>query len=158
MAAFVVAVPSGWRGARDAVGAGSWPRFALGSWVRTGPLLLPSCVVRFYGLCTMVLVILLLVVVVVVLLLAVLSFGDRFWFEVGLGLGSGSRLRRTSSGSCEGTAAWWAEFVVCCRAARVACVGVGGPPAAWQAAAALALAVALWMRSAGRRGSEEEVE
>ena len=36
-------------------------------------------------------------------------------------------------------------------------MGVGGPLVAWRAAAALALAVALWMRSAGRRGSEDEV-
>ena len=49
-------------------------------------------------------------------------------------------------------------FVVCCRGAWAAGVGVGGPPPAWCAAAALALAVALWMRSAGKGGSEEEVE
>ena len=47
---------------------------------------------------------------------------------------------------------------MCCRGAGVACVGVGGPPAAWGAAAVLAVAGALWMRSAGRGGSEEEVE
>ena len=47
---------------------------------------------------------------------------------------------------------------MCCRGALIACVGVGGPPVAWRAAAALALAVALWMRSAGRGGSEDEVE
>ena len=46
---------------------------------------------------------------------------------------------------------------MCCRGAGVACVGVGGPPAAWRAAAALALSVALLMRSAGRGRSEEEV-
>ena len=34
-------------------------------------------------------------------------------------------------------------------------MGVG---VAWRAAATLALAVALWMRSAGRGGSEDEVE
>ena len=49
-------------------------------------------------------------------------------------------------------------FLVCCWGAWVVCVGVGGPPAAWRAAAALAFAVALWMRSAGRGGSEDEVE
>ena len=38
------------------------------------------------------------------------------------------------------------------------CVGVGGHPAAWRAVAALALVVALWMRSAGRGGSEDEVD
>ena len=37
-------------------------------------------------------------------------------------------------------------------------MGVGGSPVAWRAAAALAFAVALWMRSAGRGGSEDEVE
>ena len=37
-------------------------------------------------------------------------------------------------------------------------MGVGGSPVAWRAAAALALAVALWMRSAGRGGSEDEVK
>ena len=37
-------------------------------------------------------------------------------------------------------------------------MGVGGPPVAWRAAAALALAPALWLRSAGRGGLEEEVE
>ena len=47
---------------------------------------------------------------------------------------------------------------MCCRGAGVTCVGVGGPPAAWRAGAASALAVAFWMRSARRGGSEEEVE
>ena len=37
-------------------------------------------------------------------------------------------------------------------------MGVGGSPVAWRAAAALAFAVALWTRSAGRGGSEDEVE
>ena len=37
-------------------------------------------------------------------------------------------------------------------------MGVGGSLVAWCAAAALAFAVALWMRSAGRGGSEDEVE
>ena len=47
---------------------------------------------------------------------------------------------------------------MCWRAAWVACVGVGRPPAAWRAAATLAMAVALWMRSAGSGGWGEEVE
>ena len=47
---------------------------------------------------------------------------------------------------------------MCCRGAWVACVGVRGPPAARRAAAALALAVTLWMRLAGRQGSEDEVK
>ena len=42
-----------------------------------------------------------------------------------------------------------------CRGARVACLGVGGSLCA---APALAFAVALRMRAAGRRGSEDEVE
>ena len=37
-------------------------------------------------------------------------------------------------------------------------MGVGRSPAAWRADAALAFAVALWMRSAGRGGSEDEVQ
>ena len=49
-------------------------------------------------------------------------------------------------------------FLVCCQAAWVACVGVRGSPVAWRAAAALAFTVAFWMRSAGRGGSEDEVE
>ena len=36
--------------------------------------------------------------------------------------------------------------------------GVWGSLTAWRAAAALAFAVALWMRSAGKEGSEDEVE
>ena len=75
----------------------------------------------------------------------------------GFGLGFGSRLRRTSVWRCEGAGAGLGGFPVCCRGAWVACVGVRGPPVAWRAAAALALAVALWMRSEGRGGSEDEV-
>ena len=47
---------------------------------------------------------------------------------------------------------------MCCRGVWVAFVGVMGSPVAWRAAAALAFAVALWMRSAGRGGSEDEVD
>ena len=47
---------------------------------------------------------------------------------------------------------------MCCRGAWAACVRVGGSPVAWRVAAAFAYAVALWMRSAGRVGSEDEVE
>ena len=47
---------------------------------------------------------------------------------------------------------------MCCPGGWVACVAVGGFPVAWRVAAALALAVALWMRSAWRGGSEDEVE
>ena len=46
----------------------------------------------------------------------------------------------------------------CCQGAWIACVGAGGLPAAWRAAAALPLAVALWMRWAGRGGAKEKVE
>ena len=37
-------------------------------------------------------------------------------------------------------------------------VGVGGSLVVWRAAAASAFAVALWMRSAGRGGLQDEVE
>ena len=73
----------------------------------------------------------------------------------GLGLGSGSRLRRTSVRRCEGADVGWGVFPVRYRGARVACVGVGGSV---HAAAALAFAVALRMRVAGRGGSEDDVE
>ena len=73
----------------------------------------------------------------------------------GLVLGSGSRLGRTSVWRCEGADVGSGVFPVCCRGARVACVGVGGSV---RAAAALAFAVALRMRAAGRGGSEDEVE
>ena len=59
---------------------------------------------------------------------------------------------------CEGTGAGWGGFAVCCQGAWVACVAVGGFPAAWRGAAASALAMALWGRSAGRGRSKEEVE
>ena len=73
----------------------------------------------------------------------------------GLGLGSGSRLRRTSVRRCEGANVGSGVFPVRCRGARVACVGVGGSV---RAAVALAFAVALRMRTAGRGGSEDEVD
>ena len=72
-----------------------------------------------------------------------------------LGLGSGSRLRRTSVWRCEGADVESGVFPVRCWGAPVACVGVGGSV---RAAAALAFAVALRMRAAGRGGSEDEVE
>ena len=37
-------------------------------------------------------------------------------------------------------------------------MGVGGSAVGWRAAAALAVVVALWMRSAGRGGSQNEVK
>ena len=109
--------------------------------VRAGSLLLPSYLLWFLGLPGVVSVMLLLVVVVVVLLRAMLSFGFRFWCASGFGLGSGSRLRRTSSLRCGGTGAGRGGFAVCCQGAWVACVGVRRAPAAWRAAAALALTV-----------------
>ena len=47
---------------------------------------------------------------------------------------------------------------MCCQGALVACVVVGGSLVTWRVAAALAFAVALWMRSAGMGGSEDELE
>ena len=44
------------------------------------------------------------------------------------------------------------SFAVCCCRAWVACAGVGGSLVVRHVAAALAFAVALWMRSAGRGG------
>ena len=85
-------------------------------------------------------------------------FGAGWGLGSDFGLGSGSRLRRTSVGRCVGASAGWGGFPVCCRVAWAARVGVGGSPVVWHAAAALAFAVALWMRSAGREGSEDEVE
>ena len=82
----------------------------------------------------------------------------------GLGLGSGfafrsgSRLRRTSVRRCMGANAGWGVFPSCYWGAWVACVGVGGALVVRRAAAAFAFAVALWMRSGGRGGSEDEVE
>ena len=73
----------------------------------------------------------------------------------GLGSESGSRLRRTSGRRCEGADVGSGVFSVRCWGAWVACVGVGGSV---RAAAALAFAVALRMRAAGRGGSEDEVE
>ena len=46
---------------------------------------------------------------------------------------------------------------MCCWGAWVAWVGVRGALVAWRVAAALAFAVASWMRSVGRDGSEDEV-
>ena len=106
----------------------------------------------------MVLVFLLVVVVVVLLLLMVLSFGSRFGFGVGFWIGVRFEVEENPVPEVRGHRCRVGGFLVCCGGAWVVCVGVGGPLAAWCAAAALALAVALWMRLAGRRGSEDEVE
>ena len=81
--------------------------------------------------------------------------GAGFGLSSGLGLGPGSRLRRTSVWRCEGADVGSGVVPVRCRGARVACVGVGGSV---RSAAALAFAVALRMRAVGRGGSEDEVE
>ena len=65
----------------------------------------------------------------------------------GFGLGSGSRLRRTSVRRCEGANVGSGVFLVRCRDAWVAYVGFGG-----------SVRAALRMRAAGRGGSEDEVE
>ena len=83
-------------------------------------------------------------------------WGSGCGFRWGLGSGTGSRWRRTLSRRFGGTAAGQGGFSCCCRCAGVARMAVGGPPAALFAAAGLALAVALWMRLAGR--GEKEVE
>ena len=85
-------------------------------------------------------------------------FGASLGLGSGFGLGSGSRLTGTSVRRCVDASAGWGVFAVCCRGAWVACVGVGGSLVVWRAAAALAFAVALWMRSARRGGLKDEVE
>ena len=148
VAASVVAAAAGGRGAWVVVGGGSW--FRLGFRVRAVSLGLPSLLLwclGCVGLCWW---------------WCCCCWCDRLGAGLGLGsgfgLGSVSRLRTTSVWSCEGADAGRGGFPVCCRGAWVSCVGVGGAPVAWRAAAALALAVALWMRSVGRGGSEDEVE
>ena len=146
MAASVVAAAAGERGAWVVVGGGSW--LGLGFGLGRCRLGCPCCVCGVGG-----------------------RVGWCWWWcccwkcgrlGAGLGLGSGfgmgSRLRRTSVRRCEDAGAGWEGFPVCCRGGWVACVGVGGPPVAWRAAAALALTVALWMRLAKRVGSEDQAE
>ena len=73
------------------------------------------------------------VVLVVVLLLVVCSLGRGLRFGVGLWVGSGSRLRRTSVRRCEGAGAGWGVFPVCCRGARVASKKKSLPCLSWRA-------------------------
>ena len=131
------------------VGFGGWGVLAwVGVWVRAVSLGLASLPLWCCGLHG--------VVLVVVLLLVTRSFGRRLGFEVGFwvrvrfeveeDLGPEMWGRRCQVGGFPDVGAW------------VTCVGVGGSSIAWHAAAALAFAVALWMRSAGRGGSEDEVE
>ena len=142
VAASVVAAAAGGRGAQVVVGRGSW--FGLGfglGWCRLGGCHC-FCGVRgcagwcWWWCCCW----------------WCGRLGPGLGLGSGFGLESGSRLRRTSSRRCEGTCAGCRGFPACCRGAWVACVGVGGGPVAWHRAAALALAVAVWMRSAGRGG------
>ena len=81
--------------------------------------------------------------------------GRRLGFGVGFGVGVRFQVEEDLDRRCEGAGARSGVFPVRCRGACVACVGVGGSVGA---AAALAFAVALWMRAAGRGGSEDEVE
>ena len=87
VAASVVAVLAGGRGARDAVCAGSWPGFGLGFGSGRSHFCCRRAPGDFLGLCGVVVVMLLLLVVVVVLLRALLFFGFRFWFGVGFWVG-----------------------------------------------------------------------
>ena len=131
VAASAVVVGAGGRGARVAVVGGSWLGRGSGrGWCRVG---LCRCVCG----------------VVCARVGAGLGLGS------GLGMGSGSRLRSTSVRRCEGADVGSGVVPVRCRGARVACLGVGGSVCA---APALAFAVALRMRAAGRGGSEDEVE
>ena len=148
LAASVVVAAVGGRGARVVMGGGSW--FGSGFGLGRGHLGCRRCFCGVGG-----------------------CVGWCWWWccrgwccrlgsGSGLGsnieFGSGSRLRGTSFRRCEGTGAGWGGFPVCRQGALVACVGVAGPPVAWREAAPLTLAVALWMRSAGRGGWEAEVE
>ena len=132
-----------WEGS---VGCGGWGVLAwVRVWVRALSLGFVSLLLWCSGLRG--------VVLVVVLLLVVRSFGRRLGFPgSGFGLGSGSRLRRTSVRRCVGAGVGWGGFPVCCRGALVACVGVGGSPVVWRAAAALPFVVALWMSEAVAAG------
>ena len=125
VAASAVVVTAAGRGAWVVVGGGPW--LGLGFGLGRCRLGLCRCVCR----------------VVCARLGAGLGLG------LGLGLGSGSGLRRTSVRRCEGADVGSGVFPVRCRGACVACVGVG-----WsvRAATALAFAVALRLRSAGRGG------
>ena len=148
VAASVVAAPAGGRGAWVVVGGCSWLwlGFGLGrchvGW-RRGVCGVVGCVTWCWWWCCC---------------WWCAPLGAGLGLRLGFGLGSGSRLRRTSVRRCEGAPAGWGGFPVCCWGAWVACVGVGGTQVAWRAAAALAFAVALWMRSSERGGSEEKVE
>ena len=125
LAASAVAVAAGGRGAWVVVGGRSWLGLGFGS----GRCRLGLCRCVCGVVCA--------------------RLGASLGLRSGLGLGSGSRLRRTSVRRCEGADVGSGVFPVRCRAASVACVGVGGPV---RAVVALAFAVALRMRAAGGGG------
>ena len=126
-------------------GCGGWGVLVwVRVWVRAGSLELPSLPLWCWGLCG--------VVLVVVLSHVVLVFRFRFRFGVGFWVGVRFEVEKDLVPEVRGH---W------CRVRGVPGVlpgclgslcGVGGPPVALSGAAALALAVALWMRSAGRGG------
>ena len=142
VAASVVAAAAGGRGAWVVVGGGSWLGLGFGvGRCRVGLCRFVCGVVGCVGWCWW-----------WCCCWWCARLGAGLGLGSGFGLGSGSRLRRTSVRRCEGADAGWGVFPVCCQGAWVACVGVGGSPVVWRAATALAFAVALWMRSAGRGG------
>ena len=112
-------VAAGGRGVRVVVGGGSW--FGLGFWFGRCRLGCRCCFCGVWGcvgwcsswFCC--------------------CWCDRLGAGLGLwsgfGIGSGSRLRRTSVRRCEGASAGWG-FPVCCRGAWNACAGIRGTQAA----------------------------
>ena len=101
---------------------------------------------------------LLLVVVALVLLWAVLSFGFQFSFAVGFLIGFRFEVEEDLFSEVRGQRCWVGGV----HGVLLGCMGClcGGraPPLAWRPAAALALAVALWMRLAEKGRSEEVME
>ena len=133
------------------VGCGGWRVLAsVRVWVRAVSLGSVSLRLWCCGLCG--------VVLVVVLLLVVRSFGSRLGFGVGFWFGVRFEAEEDLGPEVSGRRCRVGGFPGVLRGAWIACVGVGGSPVVWRAAAALVFAVALWMRSVGRGGSEDEVE
>ena len=135
----------------EGVGCGGWGVLAwVRVWVRAVSLGIVSLRLWCCGLRG--------VVLVVVLLLVVRSFGRQLGFGVGFSFGVWFEVEEAVGPE------------VCGRRCRVGgfpdelpgCLGRlcggRGSPVVWRAAAALAFALALWMRSAGRGGSEDEME
>ena len=94
----------------------------------------------------------------VVLVLVVRFFGCRLGFGVGFRFWVRFEVQEDLRLEVRGRRCRARGFPGLLPGAWVACVGVGGSPVVLRAAAALAFAVALWMRSVGRGGSEDEVE